>query len=286
MNHLVGRLNNPYHFGSGGYNSEEFNEFFEDFKKSFTYQLKRVGATNIQFSKGHFELSGFFTANEQAHYFSLSDVRHDFHQTNWRGQIQLLMRTAKDYKDYTGGANTYVTIENGMYKEIARKFQLTIQEKTTNKGKTTEELVDIIMEKGYLNRTFSSVRQASNVAFELHRRLKTKRQHVTYSKYGRSISKAYVNCDKFTFNVCGETKRAEFRLTNLSDEQIIDSLKLPNGECYRRNPYTGEGCKLSPLATALHDKIKDWERQGHPLFQQALYIFRCKFGEEYYTLLD
>jgi len=287
MNHLTGRLNNPYYFGSGGYNSEQFNDFFEDFKKSFTYQLKRVNATEIEFSKGHFYLTGFFKVDEQYFYFSLSDVRYGLHQTDWRGNITLLMRTAKHNKDFTGGANNYVAIENGMYKNIARKFNLTVKENYKGKRKSTEELVDIIMEKGYLIRTFPSIKQASSVAFELHRRLNTTNQTVTYSKYGRGITKAYVNRPEFTFHVDGWTRRAEFRLGTLTDEQLIDSLILPTGKCYKRNPFSGEGCELTPLAAALYDKIKEWELSGNSdLFHQALMIFRSKWGEEYYTLLD
>ena len=93
------------HFGSGSVNSHEFNIFFSLFKKSFTIELNMINAENIVFSKGHFYLSGFFTVQNQIFYFSLSDVRSS--QQN----PQLLVRTAKNYQDFSGGANNYVSLK-------------------------------------------------------------------------------------------------------------------------------------------------------------------------------
>jgi len=111
------------HFQSGGCNSNEFNKFFRDFKKVFTKELNNLNATEISFSKGHFYLSGFFKVNEQYYYFSLSDVRHDW-IIGRSGKPEMLIRTAKHLKDYTGGVNCYVAIEPEMYKEIKRTFRL------------------------------------------------------------------------------------------------------------------------------------------------------------------
>jgi len=93
------------HFGSGSVNSKEFNKFFLLFKRSFTKELNMINAENIVFSKGHFYLSGFFTVQNQIIYFSLSDVRSS--QQN----PQLLVRTAKNYQDFRGGANNYVSLK-------------------------------------------------------------------------------------------------------------------------------------------------------------------------------
>jgi len=87
----------------------EFAQFFRTFKSEFTKELKSLGATEIIFSRGHFYLSGFFTIDKQAFYFSLSDVR-----GNSRIGYKLLYRTAQHYKDYSGGMNQYVIIETGM----------------------------------------------------------------------------------------------------------------------------------------------------------------------------
>jgi hypothetical protein len=94
-------------FESSSFTTPEFSSFFKTFKSEFTKELTNLGATNITFNKGHFYLFGFFTIDTQAYYFSLSDVRSQ--------PTELLYRTAKHYKDYTGGSNMYVTIELNMF---------------------------------------------------------------------------------------------------------------------------------------------------------------------------
>jgi hypothetical protein len=94
-------------FESSSVKTPEFKSFASAFKRELTKELKSIGATNIKFSVGHFYVSGFFTSETgQVYYFSLSDVR--------GCPNQLMYRTAKDYKDYTGGINQWVNIENGM----------------------------------------------------------------------------------------------------------------------------------------------------------------------------
>lgn len=89
----------------------EFNNFFKTFKKEFTKELENANATNIVFSKGHFYISGFFTIGNSIYYFSMSDVRgSEFQKYNHN----LMYRTASSYKDYTGGSNQWVKIEEGM----------------------------------------------------------------------------------------------------------------------------------------------------------------------------
>lgn len=85
--------------------TKEFAQFFRTFKSEFTKELQTIGATNIVFSRGHFYVSGFFTVSGQAYYFSISDVR----GAEFR-MPQLMFRTAKHYKDYTGGQNRWVDI--------------------------------------------------------------------------------------------------------------------------------------------------------------------------------
>ena len=102
--------------------TEQFRNFFNVFKREISKELRSVGATNIKMSRGHFSVSGFFmSATGQTDYFSLSDVR-DMqyglkHNPN-SCMSQLLYRTAKDYKDYTGGGNQYVAIKSGMANEM------------------------------------------------------------------------------------------------------------------------------------------------------------------------
>ena len=97
-------------FVSSSVTTPEFKMFFRTFKKEFTKELESVGAHNITFSREHFYVSGFFTsASGQIYYFSLSDVR------DMRfGELTLMYRTAESYKDFTGGMNQWVNIEEGM----------------------------------------------------------------------------------------------------------------------------------------------------------------------------
>lgn len=84
---------------------EDFKEFFRKEKNRLTRIFKALGCTNIQMDYGFYYFSGFLTApSGQVYYFSSSDIRHwDYNQ--------LLIRTAKNYKDYTGGSNQYIGVK-------------------------------------------------------------------------------------------------------------------------------------------------------------------------------
>lgn len=91
---------------SGSDLSSDFKSFFRKEKKRITDVLTRKGCTNIDMTYGFYYFSGFFTApNGQVFYFSSSDVRHF-------GYKELLIRTARDYKDYTGGSNNFIGVDN------------------------------------------------------------------------------------------------------------------------------------------------------------------------------
>lgn len=91
---------------SGSDLSEDFKKFFHKERKRITKILLNKGCTDIKIEYGFYYFSGFFTSpSGQVYYFSCSDVRH-FPYT------QLLIRTAKNYKDYTGGANQYCRVDN------------------------------------------------------------------------------------------------------------------------------------------------------------------------------
>jgi len=110
-------------FESSSVLTPEFAEFFRTFKKEFTKELQHVGATDIVFSRGHFFVSGFCTIGNQAWYFSLSDVRGMEFCLNQSCMGKLLYRTAKDYKDYTGGQNRYAEIKPGMCEDMFWSFK-------------------------------------------------------------------------------------------------------------------------------------------------------------------
>jgi hypothetical protein len=91
---------------SGSDLGQDFKDFFRKEKARISRNLKEMGCNNIQMNYGFYYFSGFFTSSTgQVYYFSCSDVRH------W-GYTQLLYRTAKDYNDFTGGANRYVDVKN------------------------------------------------------------------------------------------------------------------------------------------------------------------------------
>lgn len=99
---------------SGSDLSQEFKSFFRKEKSRITKILAGRGCTNIEMNYGFYYFSGFFTApSGQVYYFSCSDVRHF-------GYDQLLIRTAKDYNDFTGGPNNYV----GKDDESLKNFRL------------------------------------------------------------------------------------------------------------------------------------------------------------------
>lgn len=80
---------------------QDFKDWFRREKRRLTNILKEKGCTDIKLDYGFYYFSGFFTSpSGQVYYMSCSDVRHFPYK-------QLLIRTAKDYKDYTGGSNQY-----------------------------------------------------------------------------------------------------------------------------------------------------------------------------------
>ena len=84
----------------------EFRKFFTTFKKEFTKELESCGAHDIQFSKGHFYISGFYTIGTKPWYFSTLDLRDT--------QLRLYFRKVDNYKDYTGGQNQWREVKEGM----------------------------------------------------------------------------------------------------------------------------------------------------------------------------
>jgi hypothetical protein len=81
---------------------QDFRSFFTREKNRITKALTAMGCTNVELSRQFYYFSGFFTSpTGQTYYISCSDVRHF-------GYSQILYRTAKDRKDFTGGMNQYV----------------------------------------------------------------------------------------------------------------------------------------------------------------------------------
>lgn len=96
-----------YEFESSSGTTEEFLAFVKDFKKYIKANLP-TNAELINFSKGHFEAYGFIKRNKNFVYFSISDVRH--FRDSWYNNI--LIRTAKGEKDFTGGSNSQTSLKD------------------------------------------------------------------------------------------------------------------------------------------------------------------------------
>ena len=80
----------------------EFKKFFRSERKRITEILTKIGCTKIEMDYGFYYFNGFFTSQSgQIYYFSVSDVRHFPYE-------KIMYRTAKDYKDYSGGSNQYI----------------------------------------------------------------------------------------------------------------------------------------------------------------------------------
>jgi hypothetical protein len=92
-------------FESSSSRTPEYLAWHRLFKREFTKFLEARGMTGIDIGKpNHFDMSGFFKdgAKDQIWYFSLSDLR--------GFKDNLLIRTAKHYKDWTGGMNQYAPL--------------------------------------------------------------------------------------------------------------------------------------------------------------------------------
>jgi hypothetical protein len=89
-----------FRFESSSGLTSEFAEFARDFKNHIKRSLP-VGSELVNWSRGHFEVSGFVKRSNKFVYFSISDVR--FWQDSWFDNI--LIRTAEHEKDWTGGSN-------------------------------------------------------------------------------------------------------------------------------------------------------------------------------------
>jgi len=103
--------------GGGTTKSPEFKSFARKFNNRLKKQFASIGGENFKASVGHFYISGFVTIEGNAYYWSISDVRHGFGSG-------ILIRTAIDYKDYTGGANNQIPMDNNIGENVKRLFRL------------------------------------------------------------------------------------------------------------------------------------------------------------------
>ena len=94
------------------------NKAYSKEKSIVRKALKQADFNDIKFSNGHYYFSGFATKNNKIIYFSIPDVRYGWSSDG----LNLLIRTAKDYKDYTGGSNNYSFFDVKDIQELSNKL--------------------------------------------------------------------------------------------------------------------------------------------------------------------
>lgn len=92
-----------YEFKSSASKTPEFSAFIRDIRKYIKGNLPDK-AELINFSIGHFEVSGFIKRKNYV-YFLIGDLRGG----GWDKTI--LVRTAKNEEDFTGGSNDYTNLK-------------------------------------------------------------------------------------------------------------------------------------------------------------------------------
>ena len=107
-----------YNFESSSGLTDEFATFAREYKRELTKQLPE-NCEIVAWSRGHFYISCFIKnkASGRFAYLSTSDVRH--FSDEWYNNI--LIRTAKHEKDYTGGSNGWSDWKN-LKRNIERLF--------------------------------------------------------------------------------------------------------------------------------------------------------------------
>lgn len=108
-----------YDFESSTIRTPEYSVFEREYKKELVKQLPE-NCSIVNFSGSHFELSCFIKNNTSGRfaYLSISDVR--YFKDAWYNNI--LIRTAKHDKDYTGGSNDYSDWKN-LKKNLEKLFK-------------------------------------------------------------------------------------------------------------------------------------------------------------------
>jgi hypothetical protein len=92
--------------------TDQWRKFALTFKRELNKVIELIGGSNLDFHRGHFYCSGFFTdANNNIWYFSISDVR-------FFNDKRLMIREALNYKDYTGGANNYILLDKNFTESL------------------------------------------------------------------------------------------------------------------------------------------------------------------------
>ena len=96
-----------YEFSTGVYTGEDYKTFQTKYINYLRSICKENGWQLINVGRNHYSFSAFITDTENHYiYLSISDVR--FFRNEWFTNV--LIRTAKSEKDYTGGSNKYYSL--------------------------------------------------------------------------------------------------------------------------------------------------------------------------------
>ena len=111
-------------FESSSSRTPQYLEFHKTFKREFKKLLEPYTKI-VEVSKpNHFDVSGFFKLKSgKIYYFSISDLR-------W-SKNDMLIRTAKDFKDYTGGSNGFINLDDN-FEDNMMKYVRWKNEKVKN----------------------------------------------------------------------------------------------------------------------------------------------------------
>lgn len=111
-----------YEFSTGIYTGEDYKKFQNKYINYLRSICKERGWEVVNVGRGHYYFCLFIKENGNYIYLAIHDVR--YNPNSWHNNI--LVRTAKHNKDYTGGQNMYTSLERlpttlaWMFKERCR----------------------------------------------------------------------------------------------------------------------------------------------------------------------
>lgn len=94
-------------FSSGSETGADYKTFEKKYKSILKDIADNIGASLIRFSKNHYTFSAFMERDGRLAYISISDVR--YFNNEWKDNI--LVRSAENERDFSGGINGYTTLE-------------------------------------------------------------------------------------------------------------------------------------------------------------------------------
>ena len=104
-------------FESSCSRTPQYLEFHRIFKREFTAVLKPFIKEVDIHKPNHFDITGFFKLNDdRIFYFSVGDLR-------WNKE-SVMIRTAKDFKDYSGGSNNEINLDKDFIANLFKFLNL------------------------------------------------------------------------------------------------------------------------------------------------------------------